>query len=262
MEEEVSSEETSDTPVTQESDSQPESTGAEQIDAAPAEPKEDKPAPFHEHPRFKELIEQTRTFKEQNEQYRQEMTRLQAQMEMIREANKPKVEQPQDPFLADLEKVNPEYARSLKTIYDRSQMVEKLEQRLSQFEQADFASKAVSHFNKILDEKKISDPWDRKIIERAVRSEVYDQESRGKKLNLKDLEKITNDFHAEYKASMDARERSITAKYVKDKTGDKTPKGATGGAAKSPTPKKLAAGDISGQAKWLAEQIKVMKKEH
>jgi hypothetical protein len=61
---------------------------------------------------------------------------------------------------------------------------------------------------------------------------------------------------------MEARERAITAKYVQTKTKDATPKGATGGTPKVSTSKKLAAGDISGQAKWLADQIRAMKKEH
>lgn len=260
---EVSSEQTNDSPVVEESESQPESSGAVEQEAKPEEtPQEEKPAPFHEHPRFKELIEQNRSFKEQSEKYQQDMYRLQAQLEALKEASKPKVEEPKDQFLADLEKVNPEYAKSLKGMYEQAALAKTLEQRLSQFEQAQFAEKAVSHFNKLLDDRKITDPMDRKVIERGVRAEVYEQESRGRKLNLKDLEKITNDFYSEYKTAMDARERAITAKYVQQKATDKTPKGATGGIAKNPTAKKLAAGDLQGQAKWLADQLRAIKKEH
>ncbi len=263
---EVSSEETGDTVVTEESGSQPEASTAEQHtetqEAAPETTTEEKPAPFHEHPRFKELIESNRTYKEQLEKQREDFIRLQTQMESFREQSKPKVEQPKDPFLADLEKVNPEYAKSLQGIYKQAGMVQELQNQLAQFQQAQFAEKAVSHFNKLLDDRKVTDPLDRKIMDRAVRAEVYEQESRGRKLNLKDLEKITDDFYSEYKAGMDARERATTAKYVQGKTQDKTPKGATGGAAKAPTTKKLAANDFSGQAKWLADQIRGMKKEH
>jgi hypothetical protein len=263
-EEEVTeSSETPESTPTPEPDPQPEPSGAEQQAAAPEEtPKEEKPTPFHEHPRFKELIEQNRTYREQFDKQREEFVRLQTQMEALREASRPKPEPVKDPFLADLEKVNPEYAKSLKTIYDQASLAKQLEQRLAQFEQAQFAEKAVSHFNKLLDDRKISDPMDRKVIERAVRAEVYDLESRGQKLTLKDLEKITNDFHAEYKNAMDARERAITAKYVQQKKQDTTPKGATGGTAKGTSVKKLAANDFQGQAKWIADQIRTMKKEH
>lgn len=269
-ESEVSSEETSSTPTAEESASQPESTGAEEHtqEASQEVTREEKPT-FADHPRFKELIDQNRSYKERFEQIemqrqkeREDFIRLQTQMEALREASRPKPEQVKDPFLADLEKVNPEYAKSLKTVYEQAQLVKNLEQQLAQFQQANFAEKAVSHFNKLLDDRKVVDPMDRKILERSVRAEVYDRESRGQKLNLKDLEKIIEDFYKEYKETMDARERAITAKYVQQKTADKTPKGATGGVAKNSTAQKFKAGDISGQAKWLADQIRAMKKEH
>lgn len=262
---EASSEVTDSTATVEESAPQAEATAAEpqEQEAAPEKPvQEDKPAPFHEHPRFKELIEQNRSFKEQSEKYQQDMYRLQVQLESLKEASKPKVEQPKDQFLADLEKVNPAYAKSLEPIYAAAQRATELEKRLSQFEQAQFAEKAVSHFNKLLDNNKITDPFDRKIMERAVRAEVYERESRGAKLTLKDLDKITNDFHAEYKSTMEARDRANAAKYVQSKKTDAAPKGATGGAATTPGMKKFKANDFAGQAKWVAEQIKGMKKEH
>lgn len=261
-EESVSTDSTDSTSTVEETAPQAEPTDAEPTEAAQETKTEEKPAPFHEHPRFKELIEQNRSFKEQSEKYQQDMYRLQAQLEAIKEQSKPKSEPVEDPFLADLKKINPEYAKSLQTIYDQANMAKQLEQRLSQFEQAQFAEKAVSHFNKLLDDNKVTDPMDRKIMERAVRAEVYERESRGAKLTLKDLDKITNDFHAEYKATMEARERAITAKYVTAKKADSTPKGATGGAATAPSAKKLKAGDLAGQAKWIADQIRQMKKEH
>lgn len=263
VDESASAEVTDSTSTVDESASQAEATDAEPTEAAQETKQEEKPAPFHEHPRFKELIEQNRAFKEQSERAQQDFYRLQAQLEAFKEQNKPKVEPVKDQFLADLEKVNPAYAKSLEPIYAAAAQAKQLEQRLAQFEQAQFADKAVTHFNKLLDDNKITDPMDRKIMERAVRAEVYEREARGAKLTLKDLDKITNDFHAEYKATMDARERAITAKYVQAKTQDKAaPKGATGGTATTPGMKKFKAGDISGQAKWLADQVMAMKKEH
>src|SRR5690349_17852905 len=59
-------------------------------------------APFHEHPRFKEIIDQNRT-------YRSELTNLQKQ---IAELSKPKQAETAPsvhPFISDLEKINPQY---------------------------------------------------------------------------------------------------------------------------------------------------------
>ncbi len=256
----VSSEVTDNTSVVEESAPQAESSEAETQVSAPEIKAEEKPAPFHEHPRFKELIEQNRSFKEQDSQRAQTIERMQQELYALRQQATPKKEEPKDQFLADLEKVNPAYAKSLQSVYDQANKTTALEARIAQYEQQQFQKEAVSHFNSLLETNKITDPMDRKIYERAVRAEVYERESRGQKLGLKDLDKIVNEFHSEYKKAMEDRERAITAKYVTAKKADVTPKGSTGGIASGSSTKKLAANDIAGKAKWLANEIRNMKK--
>jgi hypothetical protein len=263
MEDEVieSSVETGDTSVSEESVSQTESNDAPEQNAQVEAKTEEKPAPFHEHPRFKELIEQNRAFKEESSQRQQALEAMQRELQSLRQLSTPKVEKPKDQFLSDLEKINPEYAKSFQSVMDRAAKAEAVEQRLQQYEQAQFAERAVNHFNKLLESSKITDPMDRKLYERAIRAEVYEKEARGEKLGLKDLDKIFSEFHTEYSKAMEDRSRKLTASYVQEKTKDKAPKSTTGLPA-APGSKKLAAGDFSGQAKWLADQIRSMKKEH
>lgn len=256
------SEESDSSSTIEETSSQEVSTEAEAQQAAPELTPEEKLPPFHEHPRFKEVIEQNRGYKDQLSQYQGALERLQQQMETLRQQAVPKKEEPKDPFLADLEKVNPAYAKSLQSVYEQAGRTAKLEQRLQQYEQQQFAEKAVGHFNNLLESNKISDPIDRKLYERSVRAEVYEREARGEKLGIKDLEKIFTEFHNEYSKAMEERSRKLTASYVQEKTKDKAPKGATGGVPSTSNSKKLAANDFSGQAKWLANQIRDMKKEH
>lgn len=254
-----SGEQTSDTSVTEESTSQVEASEAEPHESVPETNKEEKLPPFHEHPRFKEVIEQNRGYKDQLSQYQGALERLQQEMGALKQ-QAPKPEQPKDQFLADLEKINPAYAKSLQSISDRAAKTEALEQRLAQYEQQQTAREAISKFNNLLETNKVVDPMDRELYERAVRSEVYEQEARGKKLGLNDLESIFTAFHNKYSKAMQERERKLTASYVKEKGKDAAPRGATGGAPAAPTMKKIAANDIGGQAKWLADQIRAMKK--
>lgn len=227
-----------------------------------SEPKqEEKQTPFHEHPRFKELIEQNRSFKEESSMRARAIESMQRELDTLRQQSAPKKEAPKDQFLADLEKINPEYAKSFQSVMERAAKAEAIEQRMQQYENQQFAEKAVNHFNNLLSTNKIVDPVDRKLYERAVRADVYEREMRGEKLGLKDLDTIFSAFHAEYSKAMEERNRKLTASYVKDKTSDKTPKNTTGLPAASGA-KKLAAGDLAGQAKWLADQIRSMKKEH
>lgn len=251
--------ESDDTPVVEESAPQAEASGAEQQEAAPEVKQEEKLPPFHEHPRFKEVIEQNRSYKDQLSQYQGALERLQQQMETLKQQNVPKQEVPKDPFLSDLEKVNPAYAKSLQSVYDRAAKAEQIEQRLQQYEQQQFAQQAYSRFDNLLSTAKVSDS-DKEMYKDAVEAEVFRREAQGKKLGLNDLDSIFNQFHTKYSKFKEDMERSITAKYVTAKKSDTTPKGATGGAATAPTMKKYAANDFEGQAKWLAEQIRQMKK--
>lgn len=253
---------TGDTSVTEESTSQVESSEAEAQESAP-EKQEEKPAPFHEHPRFKELIEQNRESKQRADEYQQSLRTLQAQMEAFKHYNSPKKEEaPKDPFLADLEKVNPAYAKSLEAAYQKASKVDQLEAKLQQYETQQFQEKAVNHFNKILESFKVTDTFNRDIYQYAIRAAVDERERRGERLGLKDLDTIANDFHAKFTKHMEDNNRKLTASYVKEKASDKTPKGTTGGVPSAPGAKKMAAGDITAQAKWLADRVRAMKKEH
>ena len=264
--------ETDDTSVVEESGSQPEASEAEQQEAASKETQEEKIGfndPRHpDHPRFKELIESNKAYKQQfedfgrrEEEYRRSLERLQTQMEMLRQQSAPKQEQPKDPFLKDLEQVNPEYAKSLEAIYQKAGKTEELERRLAQYEQTQFREKVQSRFNSLFEANKVTDEFDREMYERAVKAEIYERENvRGEKLGLEDLDKIFNNYHNRYSKAMEERNRKLTASYVKEKATDKTPKATTGGAPASAGVKKIAAHDTAGQAKWLADQIRQMKK--
>ena len=260
MEDEVeSSESTGDTSVSESSDSQSESSDAPE-QKVQADTKE-APTPFHEHPRFKELIEQNRAFKEESSNRAQALEAMQRELQALREQSAPKKETPKDQFLEDLRQINPEYAKSFQSVMDRAAKAEAVEQRLQQYENQQFAERAVNHFNKLLETNKISDPMDRKLYERAVRAEIYEKEAAGAKLGLKDLDKIFGEFHSEYSKAMEDRSRKQTASYVQEKAKDKAPKSTTGAPA-APGSKKIAAGDYAAQAKWLSDQIRSMKKEH
>jgi len=261
MEDQVdqSVEQTDDTPVVEESTSQVEASGAEQQEAAPEVKQEEKPVPFHEHPRWKEVIEERNSFKQGMTEYKQALDRLQQQMETLRQQATPKQEAPKDPFLADLEKVNPAYAKSLQSIYEKASKAEEIERRLQAYEQQQFAKEAYSRFDNLLATNKVGEA-DKELYKDAVEAEVFRRESRGQKLGLNDLDAIFKQFHDKYSKYMEDRERQITAKYVTAKKSDTTPKSTTGGAATSSAAKKIAAGDLQGQAKWLADQIRQMKK--
>lgn len=253
--------ESGDTSVSEESTSQVEASDAEEQDSTPEKQPEEKPTPFHEHPRFKELIEQNRAFKEESTLRAQAIENMQRELHNLRQQSLPKKEEPKDEFLADLEKVNPAYAKSFQSVMERAAKAEDVERRLQAYETQQFQEKALNKFTSLLSENKVTDPMDQRIYKAAIREAVIDMEQSGKRPGIKDLDNLFSTFHKEYSKSMEDRNRKLTASYVQDKTKDRAPKSTTGLPA-APGGKKLAAGDISGQAKWLANQIREMKKEH
>lgn len=261
MSDEVSSEVSDESVAVEESAPQAEPVEtAESQEAAPAPTQEEKQVPFHEHPRFKELIEQNRGFKDGLTQREQAIERMQQELHSLREQLKPKSEPPKDKFLEDLAKVDPAYAASIKPVYEQAQLVSKLQARLDQIEQQQTSKEVYGEFNRLLETNKVTDALDKRLYEQALTAEAYARRGRGENLSVKDLSNLFNNFHSEYRKAMEERERAITAKYVTAKKADVTPKGTTGGAATAPVGKKIAAGDLAGQAKWLANQIRDMKK--
>lgn len=256
-----SSEQSGESSVSEESVSQAEPTQeAATQDEKPVQ-QEEKPAPFHEHPRFKELIDQNRSFKEQSERYQQELSRLQQQMESMRQQVTPKKEEPVDPFLRDLEKINPEYAKSYKSLYEQAQIAKQIQQQFQEYQQQQYAQKAYSHFDGLLASAKIEDPTDKELYKAAVEAEVYRREAKGEKLGLKDLDGIFNSFHGKYSKYLQDKERAITAKYATAKKTDQAPAPATGGAATAPVAKKFSSIDSQDTIKWLADQLRAAKRQ-
>lgn len=258
--EEVSSEQTDSSPAIEESVSQTEPTNEAVTQDAQTVEQEEKPAPFHEHPRFKELIDQNRGFKEQSEKYQQEMSRLQQELQSIKQQVTPKKEEPVDPFIRDLEKVNPEYAKSYRQLAEQAKVAQQIQQQFQQYQQQQFAEKAVNHFDNLLSTNKIESA-DQDLYRAAIKAEIYEREAKGERLGINNLDSIFKSFHNKYSKYLEDRDRKITARYVTDKKSDQAPASTTGGAATAPVMKKFSSVDSPETIKWLADQLRAAKRQ-
>lgn len=254
------SEELNDTSVVEEASSQEAPSEAESIEASQEQPQE-KPAPFHEHPRFKELIEQNREARSESERAKQELARLQYELQSMKQQLAPKKEEPVDPFLRDLEKVNPEYAKSFKVLQEQAAKAAVLEQQWQQYQAQQYAEKAYSHLDGLLKTNKVEDPMDQDLYRSAIEAEVFKREHRGEKLTLNDLDKIFSSFHTRYMKYNEDRERAITSRYTSSKRSDQTPAPTTGGAATTSSMKKFSSIDSPEAIKWFAEQLRSSKQQ-
>ncbi|CAM6003510.1 unnamed protein product [Sphagnum balticum] len=263
MEDEVveSAEQTEGASTFENSESQPESTDAPEQEASATDDNTDeKPLPFHEHPRFKELVEERKAYKEQVEKLQQDFQRLQQESQSFRQPA-PKVEEPKDKFLEKLAEIDPAYAESLKGMYEAAKVGKDAMARLQQMEQQQFAQTAQNHFKTLLETNKVSDEL-KSRYEREVRALVYEEESKGKKLGLSDLDRHFNTVHTEYTKFLKDYERKLTASYAASKKKDAAPRATTGG---QPTPasgmKKFDSMTSPEAIKWVAQQMRASRNQ-
>lgn len=199
----------------------------------------EKPAPFHEHPRFKELIEQNRTYRDQVSQYNRSVEDLRRQMSEMQKAsqaqNQPK--QPSyDTVLNRLKDIDPEFAKLQEEMYKEVQEARQLKEQFQelrgwkdQVASQQMASEANSTLENLYTSNKISQE-DRGRYDRFIKATVYELESRGQRLTPKDLPGIFNEVHAAEKAYQDQFSRKVKESYVAEKKKDATPASQTGGA--------------------------------
>lgn len=205
------------------SDQQPTQEASQQAstDAKPAQ--EAKPeTPFHEHPRFKEVIEQKNRYADEVKQLKEQFAEMQKRFET---QSQPKPQE--NPLMARLKGIDPEFAEYIENLSTRAQKAEALEQRLNQREQADLRTQAVSEISKLHEANKVPESM-REFYEREVRFEAMSNP----KLGLQDLPQVYKAIHEKYSKLIEDTKRTERESYVKGKKDDSKaptsqPKGTT-----------------------------------
>ncbi len=177
-------------------------------EAAPAQPKE---VPFHEHPRWKEVME------ERNAE-RQARAKLEAQLQQMQrqfqESQRPKETRP------DFNEVRTKMAERLKGIDPEFQSYMSLleeqalssKQELARFREEQFVERAVSKFEEL--NKANNVPQELTPVIRAQLDQMYAQ---GKIRNLGDLEAAYKSVHEPLNKFLADREKQALAKYTTEK---------------------------------------------
>jgi chromosome segregation ATPase len=211
-------------------------------EAAQAAPKQDT-TPFHEHPRFKELVEQknewSRKYQEQDARYKQ----LEQQLNSF-QASQPKAPSETDSLLADLKKVDPRLANALEKTLKAAEIAESNKQSFEQFQQqsqqAQFQQTlqtAVGKINVLHETNKMSD-FGKQFINNQL-----DLAYRNGKLNASDLKAVESAYQEAaktIKSFEDSFKRDVTKGYVQDKAKDASvPASLPKGTQAKPAPKAI-----------------------
>lgn len=184
--------------------------------------------PFHEHPRFKELIEERR-------QYASQLAQMQQQMEELRARATPKEEPKSHPFVQKLSEIDPTYG-------EWANSVEGLKEKLQQFEswQQDQQQKAIvkeyeSTVERLNTEGKVS-PEIAALIKETLDARALS----GQIKSLKDVPAVYKEVSERFTKLFESQKREQLKNYVQDKSKDaKVPMTGKG---KAPTPPKKTEG--------------------
>jgi DNA repair exonuclease SbcCD ATPase subunit len=195
--------------ATADSSSAPETeTQSQQTSAQQGSSAEPEKAPFHEHPRFKELIEERKQYASQLEEMRSQLERLQQQ-------SKPAEQSKAHPFVAKLKEIDPAYGEWAEKLEMSASQIEKFQQWQQAQESKALLSQYESSIEKLHTDNKTPDEVKgmiRKLVDSEIRSNP--------KLGLKDVPNVYKSVHEEYTKLIDGVKRSERASYVTDKRKD------------------------------------------
>ncbi len=201
-------------------------------DAASTQVKE---TPFHEHPRFKELISERNQEREARTSLERNYQQIQAQLQQLQQQyqNQSKPKAPSyDNLFKDLEQANPEFAQMQREAYTKLSELDQLKLQVQQ--QHEFmqeqtqqrnAEAAQSKLQSLFTENKVPDNV-KGLYEQAIANMAFNSNAK-----VSDLPDLFKKAHANLSKTLEDLRRSDRESYVAAKKTDKAPTTQTGGTA-------------------------------
>lgn len=168
--------------------------------------------PFHEHPRFKELVEQKNQFATQVKEYERKMQEMQSQLQQL---SAPKSQPEQDALLARLKGIDPEFGGRFEQMVQKLAKLDQVEQELAASKAETVQSRALSTIERLHTEHNVP-----KELQDLYRDQIEIAAMRNPKMGLNDLPEVYKSVHNKMSQFLDGVKRSERAGYVTDKKKD------------------------------------------
>lgn len=182
--------------------------------------------PFHEHPRFKELINEKNDFAKKYEEMSSQFKAMRSQME---EMSKPKTVETKNALIERIKTVDPEFGTWAEKQEAAKTQLEELTKWRNEIAQQQVRTQAVNMVEKLHADNKVpkelQDRYNREL--RAIAAE-------NPNLQVEDLPKVYAQVHKEWTSFLDARDRAKLASYT---SGKKPDSALPPSASKGPAPK-------------------------
>lgn len=197
-------------------DSSPAPEATENTEANAAQAKSEDNVPFHQHPRFQEVIAERRALKEQNEAFAKQLREMQDNLRQLQ----PK-EQPKDELMERLKGIDPQFAERFGKISE----VDQLKQELAEFkawrEQSaaqQLQQQISSSKDKFYAENNV--PADRRELYEAQLAFAAQHDTRLAQMTVADLPKVLKEIHDKLGKMFQSVERTTTKQFVEGKKAE------------------------------------------
>jgi hypothetical protein len=170
--------------------------------------------PFHEHPRFKELIDYRRQSEERLAQYERQMADMQRQYQEALQARQQPAQQV-NPLIAKFKEIDPAYGQTMEEIYSKAQSVDEVRRELQELRREKLISQYESSVEKLHNEHKLPEN-----IKSFVKEQLDAMAMQGQIQNLKDIPTAYKAVADKYSKLIEDVKRSERASYVTDKSKD------------------------------------------
>lgn len=198
-----------------EGSSEPQQSSSPSADTKPADQpnQELTNVPFHEHPRFKELVEQKNQALAAQKDYEQRVGQMESQLKLL---NDGKLSQKQeDALISRLKGIDPEFGARIEKLNSALPTIEALQNKLQAMERQSFEEKAISQVNSLHDQFKVS-----KELKDLYNAQLYMAEQQGRIKSINDIPNVYKAIHESFSKILDGVKRTERESYVADKKKD------------------------------------------
>lgn len=177
--------------------------------------------PFHEHPRFKELVAQKNEAMEQAKTLSERYAQMEAQ---IRQLQTPAPKKEENPLYSRLKGIDPEFGGEFEKVASSLKELEELKQWKAQFEQQQERTRLVTSVTQLHEQNKVS-PELRELYNQQLEG-VY---ARDPKSFAKDVNAAYKQVHDKMSKIFESVKRSDRESYVAGKRADASTPSVTKG---------------------------------
>ena len=212
MEEQLQSTESASTESslsTPEQTAAPEQSATATQEAGANQTKETANTPFHEHPRWKELVEQRNQFQAQMQEMQKQLKEYNSRI-----PEPAKAETPEQKMLKRLESVDPEFAGLMKGLVDRLPRVDQIEQQMAAEREASSRQSVANQMTSLHEQYKV--PAEHRDMYRAlIQQKAVELGSK-----IEELPQVYKAVHDNVSKLFDTAKRAERESYLSSKKAD------------------------------------------